>query len=141
MSTYALTRAQARDAVLAYCDDDCIYYEQRGQKPHLAYRAAFRSALAGDFVALRIIFTDRNYHSGDNEDWIDTHWAILHAVGDERFAAFLFQLTPKERDGVLMYLRYSIMVPDRNSGATLIATSRMLHRFIASMSRATETPK
>ena len=112
MSTYALTRAQARDAVLAYCDDDCIYYEQRGQKPHLPYRATFRRALAGDFGALRTIFTDSNYHSGDNEDWIDTHWAILHAVGDERFAAFLFQLTPKQRNGVLMYLRYSIMVPE-----------------------------
>jgi hypothetical protein len=112
MSTYALTRTQARDAVLTYCDDDCIYYEQRGKKPHLPYRATFRRALASDFAALRTIFTDSNYHSGDNEDWIDTHWAILHAVGDERFAAFLLELSPKERDGVLMYLRYSIMVPE-----------------------------
>ena len=112
MATYALTRAQARGAVLAYCDDDCIYYERRGRKPHLPYRATFDRALAGDFAALRTIFTDSNYHSGDNEDWIDTHWAILHAVGDQRFAAFLLQLPQKERDVVLMYLRYSIMVPE-----------------------------
>jgi hypothetical protein len=112
VSTYALTPLQARRAVLAYVEDDCIYYEKHGEKPHLPYRTTFKRAIAGDFAALHTIFTDSNYHSGDNEDWIDTHWAILHAVGDERFATFLLQLTPKQRDGVLMYLGYSIMVPD-----------------------------
>ncbi len=112
MSTYALTRSQARDVVLAYCEDDCIYCEKHGEKPHLPYRATFKRALAGDFAALHTIFTDSNYHSGDNEDRIDTHWAILHAVGDERFAAFLSQLTPKERGHIFMYLRYWIMGPE-----------------------------
>ena len=113
MATYALTRSQAREAVFVYCDQDCLYYAKQGEKPQLPYRATFRRALAGDFGALHTVFTDRNYHSGDNEDWIDVHWAILHAVGDQPFASFLTRLTPQERDTALMYLRYSIMVPDQ----------------------------
>jgi len=112
MSTYALTRSQTRRAVLAYVEDDCIYYEKCGEKPNLPYRATFNCALAGDFAALHTIFSDSNYHSGDNEDWIDTHWSILHAVGDERFAAFLSRLTPPDRDGILMYLAHSVMAPE-----------------------------
>jgi hypothetical protein len=112
MSTYALTRSQARRAVLAYVEDDCIYYQKHGEKPDLPYRATFMRAMAGDFGALHTIFTNSNYHSGDNEDWIDTHWSILHAVGDKRFAAFLSQVTRTERDDILMYLAYSVLAPE-----------------------------
>jgi len=114
MSTYALTRSQARRAVLAYVEDDCIYYEKHAEKPHLPYRATFKRAIAGDFAALRTIFADSNYHSGDNEDWIDIHWSILHAVGDKRFAAFLSRLTATQRDDIFLYLAYSIMAPERD---------------------------
>src|SRR4051794_41062221 len=69
LSTYSLTRRQAREAVFAYCDRDCDYYAAHGRKPSLPYRATFRRALAGDFDALRTVFTNENYHSGDNEDW------------------------------------------------------------------------
>ena len=105
MSTYALTPLQARRAVLVYVEDDCIYYEKHGEKPHLPYRTTFKRAIAGDFAALHTIFSDSNYHSGDNEDWIDTHWPILHAVGDERFAAFLSRLPPTARDDIFSVSR------------------------------------
>jgi hypothetical protein len=111
MSTYTLTRRQAREAVFAYCARDCDYYAAQSRKPRLPYRATFRRALAGDFDALHTVFTDENYHSGDNEDWIDIHWAILHAVGDEPFASFLLRLNSTERDAVLFYLCYAIYGP------------------------------
>ena len=111
MSTYTLTQRQAREAVFAYCEMNCEYYAARSRKPSLPYRATFRRALAGDFDALHTVITNENYHSGDNEDWIDIHWAILHAVGDESFASFLLRLNAKERDGLLFYLCYAIYGP------------------------------
>jgi hypothetical protein len=45
--------------------------------------------MRGDVKALYTVFTDENYHSGDNEGWISTAWPLMYVVGDKRFAAFL----------------------------------------------------
>src|SRR5438045_4012643 len=60
---YVMTREQARAATLAYCK---TWLEGDSEKPRLAYRQTFLRAMDGDLNALRLILTDRNYHTGDN---------------------------------------------------------------------------
>ena len=91
---YAMTREQARDATLAYCK---TWLEEYRDNPRLPYRQTFLRAIGGDLNALRLILTDKNYHTGDNEAWQDAQWPLLNAVGDERFAACLNRLSREDR--------------------------------------------
>ncbi len=83
---YSFTIAEARAAVREHYRTEC---EGVKYKPRLPYRETFEKAMRGDVKALKTVFTDENYHSGDNEAWICTAWPLVHVVGDKRFATFL----------------------------------------------------
>ena len=83
---YILTVAKARALVRDHYRTEC---EKATYKPRLPYRETFEKAMRGDVKALYTVFTDENYHSGDNEGWISTAWPLMYVVGDKRFAAFL----------------------------------------------------
>ena len=85
-NAYVLTVAEARASVREHCLTEC---EHATYKPRLPYRETFEKAMRGDVKALYTVFTDKNYHSGDNESWIGTAWPLMYVVGDKRFAAFL----------------------------------------------------
>jgi hypothetical protein len=92
---YILTVAKAR-AMVRELSTDC---EKATYKPRLPYRETFEKAMRGDVKALYTVFTDENYHSGDNEGWISTAWPLMYVVGDKRFAAFLQTLDERtQRD-------------------------------------------
>jgi hypothetical protein len=59
------------------------------------------------FEALTLVFTDSDYHSGDNESWDFTAWPLLHAVGDTRFAAWLRTLDEKTKNKVFDHVFYA----------------------------------
>ena len=101
-SDYAYTQAQGRKAVLAYCRLDCARAERK-----LPCCDAFEKAMRGDFVALTLVFTDSDYHSGDNESWDFTAWPLLHVVGDKRFAAWLRTLDTKTQNTVFDHVFYA----------------------------------
>lgn len=82
---YSFTLAQARSAVRQHYRYEC---EEEKSKPRLPYRETFEKAMRGDLKALYTVFTDANYHSGDNESWVGTAWPLVHVVGDKRFASF-----------------------------------------------------
>ena len=82
----SFTVAEARAAVREHYRTEC---EGVRYKPRLPYRETFEKAMRGDVKALYTVFTDENYHSGDNESWISTAWPLVHVVGDKRFATFL----------------------------------------------------
>jgi hypothetical protein len=93
---YSCTVAEARAAVRELYRTEC---EEVKSKPRLPYRETFEKAMRGDVKALYTVFTDENYHSGDNEGWISTAWPLVLVVGDKHFAAFLETLDPKmQRD-------------------------------------------
>jgi hypothetical protein len=93
---YSFTVAEARAAVREHYRTEC---EGVRYKPRLPYRETFEKAMRGDVKALYTVFTDENYHSGDNESWIGTAWPLVHVVGDKRFATFLQTLDEqKQRD-------------------------------------------
>ena len=93
---YRFTVAEARAAVREHYRIEC---EEEKSKPRLPYRETFEKAMRGDVKALYTVFTDENYHSGDNESWVGTAWPLVHVVGDRRFAAFLQTLDePTQRD-------------------------------------------
>src|SRR5260370_6006144 len=66
---YSFTIAEARAAVREHYRTEC---EGEKYKPRLPYRETFEKAMRGDVQALKTVFTDENYHSGDNEAWICT---------------------------------------------------------------------
>jgi hypothetical protein len=101
-SDYTYTRSKARKAVLNYCRLDCALAERK-----LPCCEPFEKAMAGDFEALTLVFTDSDYHSGDNESWDFTAWPLLHAVGDKRFAAWLRTLDDKTKNGVFDHIFYA----------------------------------
>jgi hypothetical protein len=101
-SDYTYTRAKARKAVLAYCHLDCALAERK-----LPCCEPFEKAMAGDFAALTLVFTDSDYHSGDNESWDFIAWPLLHAVADKRFAAWLRTLDEKTKNGVFDHVFYA----------------------------------
>src|SRR6516164_1967330 len=88
---YSCTVAEARAAVRELYRTEC---EEVKSKPRLPYRETFEKAMRGDVKALYTVFTDENYHSGDNEGWISTAWPLVLVVGDKHFAAFLETLDP-----------------------------------------------
>src|SRR5262249_47038910 len=93
--SYILTVAKAR-ALVRELYREC---EEAKYKPRLPYRETFEKAMRGDVKALYTVFTDENYHSGDNEGWISTAWPLMYVVGDKRFAAFLQTLDERtQRD-------------------------------------------
>jgi hypothetical protein len=102
-SDYAFSQTAARKAVLDYCRIDL---EQNPQKPRLPYRATFERAMQGDIPSLTAIFTRSEYWSGDNESWSFTAWPLLHAVGDQRFAAFLNSVSSKTRADIFEQIFY-----------------------------------
>ena len=92
---YILTVAKAR-ALVRELWTEC---EKATYKPRLPCRETFEKAMRGDVKALYTVFTDENYHSGDNEGWISTAWPLMYVVGDKRFAAFLQTLDERtQRD-------------------------------------------
>ena len=101
-SDYTYTTERARQAVLEYCRSECARAVRR-----LPCCDMFEKAMHGDFSALTTVFTDADYHSGDNESWEDAAWPLLHAVGDKRFAAWLRTLDPKTQNQVFDHLFYS----------------------------------
>ena len=101
---YSLTVTEARTIVREHYRYEC---EQERSKPRLPYRQTFEKAMGGDMQALHIVFTDRNYHSGDNESWEGAAWALLHVAGDRRFAAFLSTLDPARQRDIFQTLFYS----------------------------------
>ena len=99
---YAYSRVQARKAVLDYCRLFCARAERK-----LPCCDTFEKAMQGDFAALTLVFTDPDYHSGDNESWDFTAWPLLHVVGDKRFAAWLRTLDPKAQNNVFDSVFYA----------------------------------
>jgi hypothetical protein len=95
---------ESRNYILEYSRVEC---ESNTAKPRLPYRETFLKALQGDSAALRVVFTDENYHSSDLH-WDKVPWHILHVVGDGRFAAFVSKCTPDERRIVLRTIGPSV---------------------------------
>ena len=81
--------------------------EDEKSKPRLPYRETFEKAMRGDVKALYTVFTDTNYHSGDNESWVGTAWPLVHVVGDKRFATFLETLDVKKQREIFNTIFYS----------------------------------
>ena len=63
--------------------------------------------MRGDVKALYTVFTNENYHSGDNESWVGTAWPLVHVVGDKRFAAFLQTLDEQTQRDIFQTIFYS----------------------------------
>ena len=101
---YSFTVAEARAAVREHYRYEC---EEEKSKPRLPYRETFEKAMRGDVKALYTVFTDANYHSGDNESWVGTAWPLVHVVGDKRFAAFLETLDLKRQREISDTIFYS----------------------------------
>jgi hypothetical protein len=101
---YTFTVAEARAVVREHYRYEC---EQEKSKPRLPYRRTFENAMRGDPKALYTVFTDENYHSGDNESWVGAAWPLVHVVGDERFAAFLETLDLKTQRHIFDTIFYS----------------------------------
>jgi hypothetical protein len=100
---YRFTVAEARKAVLAYCQSGCV---RTWHEPHLPCCDKFEEAMAGDFTALTTVFTDLSYQSADDEAWSFTAWPLIHVVGDKRFAAYLRTLDAKAQKEVFDQISY-----------------------------------
>ena len=88
--------------------------EEEKSKPRLPYRETFERAMRGDVKALYTVFSDENYHSGDNESWVGTPWPLVHVVGDNRFAAFLETLDVKKQRKIFDTIFYArLLLPTR----------------------------
>src|ERR1051326_4610448 len=101
---YSFTVSEAGAAVREHYRIEC---EEEKSKPRLPYRETFEKAMRGDIKALYTVFTDENYHSGDNESWVGTAWPLVHVVGDKRFAAFLQTLDEKRQRDIFQTIFYS----------------------------------
>ncbi len=101
---YSFTVAEARAVVREHYRYEC---EEEKSKPRLPYRETFEKAMRGDAKALYTVFTDENYHSGDNESWAGTAWPLVHVVGDKRFAAFLQTLDERTQRDIFQTIFYS----------------------------------
>ena len=108
---YSFTGAEARAAVREYYRTEC---EGVKYKPRLPYRETFEKAMRGDVKALYTVFTDENYHSGDNEAWISVAWPLVHVVGDKRFAIFLQTLDEQTERDVFRTMSYQIGEAHKN---------------------------
>jgi hypothetical protein len=102
-SEYKFTVAQARKSVMEYCNMDCARAVRNLPLPCCD---TFENAMRGDFAALTTVFTDSDYHSGDNESWSFTAWPLLHVVGDKTFAAYLGTLDAKTQANVFEQIFY-----------------------------------
>ena len=87
------------------------------------YPRTFARALAGDTRALRRVFRDPLFHSGDNEAWCSIPGAILYVVGDARFFSFAVRLSPKDRWWALTYIPVgeAFQYPDERRGLEFFA--------------------
>src|SRR6188472_439558 len=94
-ATQRVTREQVSRTILdEYARLDCAGY----LNSHCSvYRHTLARALAGDTRALRRVFRDPLFHSGDNEAWCSIPGAILYVIGDDRFSSFAMSLSPAER--------------------------------------------
>lgn len=101
---YSLTLAEARTIVREHYRYEC---EEEKSKPRLPYRETFEEAMRGNTKALHTVFTDPNYHSGDNESWEGAAWALVHVAGDRRFSVFLDPLDPSTQRHVFETIFYS----------------------------------
>lgn len=93
---------QAARAILdEYAVLDCAGY----LRSHSGlYRRTFSAALTGDARALRRVFRDPLFHSGDNEAWCSIPGAILYVVGDVQFSRFVTSLSFADRFWALTYI-------------------------------------
>ena len=107
----SFTVAEARAAVREHYRVEC---EEEKSKPRLPYRETFEKAMRGDVKALYTVFTDENYHSGDNESWISTAWPLVHVVGDKRFATFLQTLDEHTQRDIFRTMSYQIGAAHKN---------------------------
>jgi len=96
-----ITREQAARVVEEYAIRDSAGYlcSHSGFYPR-----TFARALAGDRRALRRVFRDSPFHSGDNEAWCSIPGAILYVIGDDCFSAFAASLSATERWWALIYI-------------------------------------
>ena len=101
---YAFTVKKARNAVMNHCRVFCARASWTPPKPCCD---VFEKAMAGDFAALTTVFTDWEYHSGDNESWSFTAWPLLHVVGDKRFAAYLDSVDEKAQREIFEQVFYA----------------------------------
>ena len=99
---------ESRHYILEYSRVEC---ESNTAKPRLPYRETFLKALQGDSEALRVVFTDSNYHTSDRH-WEKIPWHILQVVGDRQFAAFVRKCTPHERRMVLPMIGPSVGIAE-----------------------------
>ena len=94
------TQRHAAEFILdKYCPNFCEGY----LRTHSSfYRQTFERAMAGDHAALRRVFFDSDFHSGDNEAWHSAPGHILSALGDARFADFVSSLPARrQREAVV----------------------------------------
>ena len=103
------TADESRKYIMEYSRSEC---ETNAAKPRLPYRETFLKALQGDAEALRVVFTDENYHTND-QHWGTIPWHILQVVGDRRYAAFVNQCTPGERRAIIAATPASIGQPEQ----------------------------
>ena len=82
-----------------YCKNDCSGYKDT-HSPR--YRQVFIQALNGENIALRQVFFDPKFHSGDNETWEAVPGNILFVIGDRCFADFMLELNHEEQRWALM---------------------------------------
>ena len=108
---YILTVAKARALVREHYRTEC---EGVKYKPRLPYRETFEKAMRGDVKALYTVFTDENYHSGDNESWIGTAWPLMYVVGDKGFATFLHTLDEQTQRDIFRTMSYEIGAAHKN---------------------------
>src|SRR2546430_1056019 len=102
------------DAEAAACSHSTIMranssYQE--MKPTVSFRnkstVVATTPFRGYAKALYTVFTDENYHSGDNESWVGTAWPLVHVVGDKRFAAFLQTLDERTQRDIFQTIFYS----------------------------------
>lgn len=120
-ATQRVTREQVSRTILdEFALVDCAGYLSSHSG---AYRRTFAKALRGDMRALRRVFRDPLFHSGDNEAWCSIPGSILYVIGDEQFFTFAMSLPPKERWWALTYLPAAqpFQQPDRRRGLEFFA--------------------
>jgi hypothetical protein len=83
------------------------YYDCPARRgPHAdQLRSTIRRALRGERAAMRLVIVHEGiFSTDDNEAYSEVPSALLRAVGDERFAAFLVRESPRVQQAALSFL-------------------------------------
>jgi hypothetical protein len=125
-SSYAVVAASSDLGLLADYYEDCP--ASRGTQA--AYlRSVIKRALRGDEAAMRSVILHRGiFSTGDNEGYSEVPEALLHTLGDARYAAFVIRQPAEVRDAALGLFP----APTRDFTRAYPKTAKLYHAWIAS---------